>query len=250
MRRAGLIAAVLAGALALTGCGGPAEQNDAAAPEIDVERYDPEHPGNGLWLVPQGEVIDQITRATREAGAVRVEGSVTELVTPEEGDPFPGRSLSVSYVGTSGAMEATVRAGDVEARIVAVDGATYVTGNARYASHVGTAELADGWVCAASPEALLAEWAPLLDPADLVETLLTGADAVSVMEPPAEADQTTVYLGSGDAPEGRMTVSAVDAPLPHQFIAGDGTGDGEFTFTDWGVEPKLAEPGPIVTPCD
>lgn len=54
----------------------------------------------------------------------------------------------------------------------------------------------------------------------------------------------------GDAPEGRMTVSAVGAPLPHQFIAGDGTGDGEFTFTDWGVEPKLAEPGPIVTPCD
>lgn len=248
MRRA-LAAAAVIGALVLTGCTGDRAENDAVEPSIDVDRYDPDHPGNGLWLVPQDELIRQITRAVREAGSVTLEGSVTELVTPEDGDPHPGRTVSVSYSGSQAALQATLRADDLEARVVTVDGETYVRGNAAYAADVGTPELADGWVCVASPEALLADWDPLLDPAELVEALLVGAESVAVMEPAADAETTTVYLGSGDAPQGRMTVSAQGAPLPHDFVAGDATGDGSFTFSDWGADPSVTAPSDVVTPC-
>lgn len=248
MRRAAAILLAV-GALALTGCTAAPDHDEPAAPSFDIDRYDPEHPGNGLWLVPADEVIAQVTHAVRESPSVRYNGTVTELITPAEGDPHPGRTITVEYEGSADARRATLRADDVRAEVVTVDGDTYVRGNGAYAAQIGTPEVTSGWVCVRSAEALLADWTPLLDPADLVESLLTGAESIAVMEPPADAERTTIYLGTGDSPQGKLTVSAVGAPLPHDFVAGDVSGDGRFSFQDWGAEVAVAAPTPVVVTC-
>lgn len=248
MRRAAAVLLAV-GALALAGCTAAPDHDEPAAPAFDAERYDPEHPGNGLWLVPPEEVVAQVTRAIRDSSSVRYTGTVTELITPEEGDPHPGRTIGVEYEGSAAALRATLRAGDVRAQVVTVDGETYVTGNGAYAAQIGTPEVTSGWVCVRSADALLADWAPLLDPADIVETLLTSAESVAVMEPPADAERTTIYLGTGDSPQGKLTVSAVGAPLPFDFIAGDVSGDGRFSFHDWGAEIAVDAPTPVVVTC-
>ncbi|WP_156761673.1 hypothetical protein [Microbacterium karelineae] len=251
MRGARILAVAVASALALSGCSADREKNDAVPPAVDVGRLDPEHPGNGIWLIPQDGVISQITRAVREAGAVTYSGTVTELIVPENTreDPTPGRTLEVAYTGSDGQMMAELSADGMTVRIIATERGTYVTGDAAYADHIGIGRVASGWVCLPTPGAVLAEWEPLLDPAELVRTLLTSVESVAVMEPAPDAETTSVYLGTGDTPQGEMTISAVGDPLPRDFLAGDLSGDGSFRFGDWGEQPPIDAPGDVVVAC-
>ncbi|WP_221584802.1 hypothetical protein [Microbacterium sp. G2-8] len=251
IRRLAVVAASAAAVLLLaTGCSGDREENDAAPPPVDFERYDPDDRGNGVWLIPPQEAITQITGAVRDAGAVTMSGAVRELVVPEDdGDPSPGRLLSVVYEGSAGEMRAELDADGTTARVIASGGDTYVTGNARYAEQSGIADVDRGWVCVESPEVVLSDWEPLLDPADVVRTLLTSSESVAVMEPEPDAETTTVSIGTGDSPIGEMTIAAADAPLPRAFSAGDASGDGAFRFESWGEQPEIEPPGNVLRRC-
>ncbi|WP_345751888.1 hypothetical protein [Microbacterium rhizophilus] len=253
-RPAAVAAGILALALALAGCRGDDGETPPppAAPEADASRWDPDSGDNGLWLLSGPSAIAQIVRAMRDAGPVTVKGEVTELVTPEDAqqDPFPGRRIAVDYAGEYGHLRAAVDAGDVSIEVVMTDGRAYVRGNAALAERTGVAAFRKGWVCTTSPDVLLGDWAPLLEPAALVETLASGAEEFAVMEPEPGAETTEAVIGASESPFGTLTVASVGPPLPQAFLAGDVSGDGSFTFGDWGTSPEIAVPTDVSQPCD
>lgn len=250
MRRGRAAVAVVA-LLALAGCAAPAEP--VPTPEqVDLSTIDPQsQPGNGLWLLDGEAALGEITSAMRASLPVRYEGSFTELIESEDADvpPTTGRTLTVTYEGASDRFSASVDAVAVHLEVVVAEGLTYIRGNRAYADRTGIAEFADGFVCTASAEALLAEWRPLLDPAALVEQLARGADPIAVA-PRVEGSETlTVVLGAGDAPVGRLIVAAEGAPLPRLLEAADDSGDGRFEFSGWGEPVDVAAPTQLARPC-
>ena len=255
MRRLLAAAGAIALTLALASCApknSGQEQDPPNTPLANPEQWGPDSKGNGLWLQTGAGVIDEIVGAMRDAGPVAYSGGFAELITPEDAnvDPYPGRRLSVEYHGEYGAFSASVSAGDLQADLVMLDGRVYARGNGAYAERAGIPALAQGFVCSTSADTLLADWEPLLDPAALVETLLSGADEVSVMEPKPDAATTEVVFGGSEAPLGTLTVAASGAPLPAQFVAGDPSGDGAFTFAEWGADPKITAPTELSQPCE
>lgn len=255
-RPTALLAGAAALALALAGCAGdePAEEEappEPAPPEADVSRWDPSSGDNGLWLLTGEPAIAQIVQAMRDAGPVTIEGSFTELVTPEdtEQDPYTDRRIALRYTGEQGRLSAAITAGDVSVDIVMVDGLSYVRGNPAYAETTGVEAFGEGWVCTTSPDVLLGDWAPLLEPAELVETLLSGAEEFAVMEPEPGAKTTEGVVGAAESPFGTLTVAAVGPPLPSAFLAGDASGDGSFTFSGWGTAAEVSAPTDVAQPC-
>ncbi|WP_206448252.1 hypothetical protein [Agrococcus sp. KRD186] len=250
MRRRRSAVALLA-LVALTGCSAAAEP--VPVPEhVDLSTLDPQgQPGNGLWLLSGDAAVAEISQAIRAAGGVRYEGSFVETIESEDPEvpPTTGRSLDVAFQGASDRFSATVDAGTSHVEIVVADGLTYLRGNRAYADRTGIAEFAEGFVCTASAEALLAEWRPLLDPAALVEELALGADPLAVEPRIGDSETLTVVLGSGDAPVGRLLVEAEGAPLPRLLEAADTSGDGSFTFTGWGEPVAVEAPGELARPC-
>lgn len=249
-RLSGSIAAATVLAIALTGCGAPSDFQ-AEPPAIDMRRYDPDHPGNGLWLLSGDDIIHEVTDAMRDAGDVTYSGSFTELIPQENADapPQQGRQMSIDFTGGGDGMRASIEAGDISVTIVSAEGKTYVRGNDAYAAHIGIPEVQQGYVCSLSADALLEEWEPLLDPASLVEELLSASPEISVMEPEYEDETTEVVVGQSESPFGTLTVSAVAAPLPSEFDANDPTGDGSFTFREWGTPVGVQAPEPIARDC-
>ncbi|GAA4771557.1 hypothetical protein [Microbacterium gilvum] len=243
-------AAGLAATLLLAGCSGPAGVEAEPPAGVDIEAYDPDHPGNGLWLVSGDAAVAEIAEAVRAAGDVTYEGAFTELVVPDdpEAAPSTGRALTVSFAGDPERFRASLAAGDLAVDVVVSDGATYVRGNDAFAERSGVAAARDGYVCLASTAAL-DDWQPLLDPSRLVAELLRGAEEVSVMVPPADAATTDVVVGGSETPTGTMTVAAVGAPLPQEFVAGDASGDGRFAFAGWGEDVPVSAPADIAQGC-
>ncbi|GAA1731494.1 hypothetical protein [Microbacterium paludicola] len=256
-RSTSLLAGAAALALALAGCSGdePAEAEPPpkpAPPEADVSRWDPASGDNGLWLLTGEPAIAQIVQAMRDAGSVTIEGSFTELVTPADTEqaPYTDRRIALRYAGEHGRLSASVTAGDTSVDIVMVDGLSYVRGNSAYAETTGVEAFGEGWVCTTSPDVLLGDWAPLLEPAELVETLLSGAEEFAVMEPEPGAKTTEGVVGAAESPFGTLTVAAVGPPLPSAFLAGDASGDGSFTFSEWGMPAEVSAPTDVAQPCD
>lgn len=253
-RSAAVVAGIAALALALAGCrGDDAEPPPAPAkPDADASRWDPDSGDNGLWLLTGAPAIAQIVQAMRDAGPVTVKGTFTELVTPEdtEQEPYADRRIAVDYAGEYGRLRAALKAGDVAVDVVMTEGLTYVRGNAAFAAHTGVTAFREGWVCTTSPDALLDQWAPLLDPTELVETLLSGAEEFAVMQPEPGAETTEGVIGASESPFGTITVAAVGPPLPSAFLAGDASGDGSFTFSDWGAPAEVAAPAELSQPCE
>ncbi|MEL5991210.1 hypothetical protein ACOKGD_01245 [Microbacterium phosphatis] len=255
MRRLAAVTGIVALTLALGSCtsrsSGP-DQEPPTTPAADPSQWGPDSRGNGLWLLTGPPVIDEIVEAVREAGPVTYRGSFTEMVTPEDADtePYTGRTLKVEYRGEYGAMAAGITAGDMHVDLVMADGRVYARGNAAYAERTGVAEFRTGFVCTTSADAILSEWEPLLDPAALVEALLSGAEEIGVAEPAPDASTTEVVIGGSETPFGRLTIAAAGAPLPAHFVAGDASGDGDFTFADWGVAPEITVPTELSQPCE
>ena len=253
-RRLAAAAGALALALTLASCApaaGP-EQDPPNTPLADPDRWGPDSRGNGLWLQTGDGVIDEIVTAIRKAGPVEYTGAFTEMITPEDAniDPHQGRTLAVDYRGERGAFAAALTAGDVHLDLVMTEGRVYARGNAAYAERTGVPAFATGYVCTTSADAVLSGWEPLLDPALLVETLLSGAEEVAVMEPQADAPTTKVVIGGSEAPIGTLTVAATGAPLPSDFLAGDVSGDGRFAFSGWGHAIEITAPTELSQPCD
>jgi len=241
---------VVAGTLSLTACAGSAAA-PSPPPGIDLDAFDPATtPGNGLWLLSGEAAAGEVIDAVRAAGSVRYSGSFTELTpgTPET-EPEPGRSLAVEYTGRPGAATARVTAGDLEFEVVLVDGRTYVRGNAAYAERTGLEEVGRGFVCSVGEENILDEWSPLLRPTDLVASLLESSGSLTIEEPEGDATTVSVIVGASDAPVGTMKVERSGPPLPAAFTAGDGSGDGEFSFTAWNEPVEIAAPADPAVDC-
>ncbi|MDQ2660439.1 MAG: hypothetical protein M3Y52_01040 [Actinomycetota bacterium] len=250
MRHPAIAALVIAGALPLAGCAATATA-PSPPPGIDLEAFDPAGvPGNGLWLLTADAAAEEVVAAVGVAGSVHYTAAFTELTpgTPET-EPAPGRSLTVDFTGGPGASRAAITAGDLVFEVVLVDGRSYVRGNAAYATHVGIAEVGNGFVCTIGEAAFLDEWAPLLRPADLVSSLLGASESMAVEAPAGEETTVSVVIGSAEGPIGTMTVQRTGAPLPVSFTAGDASGDGHFAFTGWGEPVAVQAPADTVVDC-
>lgn len=250
MRRRAAALVLTATAVALAGCSGAAGVEAEPLEGVDLGAYDPAHPGNGLWLIPGEQAIAEIAEAVRAAGDVRYEGSYTELVVHDDPEtpPSPGRTVSVTFAGDPESYEASLAAGDLALDVVVAEGAAYVRGNDAFAQRSGLAAARDGFVCLASASAL-DDWQPLLDPSLLVEQLLRSAEEVAVMPPAVDAETAELVMGGSESPTGHLTVAAVGAPLPLEFLAGDGSGDGRFSFAGWGEDVPVTAPEDLAQGC-
>ncbi|WP_430591648.1 hypothetical protein [Humidisolicoccus flavus] len=251
--RLGVGVVAIGAVVALSGCRptppppAPPEPSD-----VDLSQFSESDPtSNGLWLLDGDRAADQINRAVAEAGSASIEGTFTELVVVDpEQPPVNGRTVTIAYDGTPERMTAKISAGNIAIDVVVLDGRTYVQGNDVYAQRTGIPEFAEGYVCTNAGEALLSEWSPMLNPRELIETLLAGSDSLSVMPPAEEGETLDVIVGSGDAPVGKLVVEGVGAPLPSAFTAGDSSGNSSFTFTAWGESPEVSIPENIARSCD
>jgi hypothetical protein len=209
-----------------------------APPGLDLESFDGAD-GNGLWLLDGTAAEHEILDAMRGGGPVHVQGSFTELVQPDpDSDPVRGRTMTVDLRGTPAAYTAALTAGAAQATVLVAEGTTRVRGNAAYAETIAAPELADQVVCTVGTDASLERWAPLLDPAALLESLLETVE-LGVAAPNGEDETLEVVVGTDESPLGVLTVERYGAPLPREFTAADTTGDGRFTFAEWGVAPDL-----------
>lgn len=250
MRHPAVVALIAVGVLPLAACSGASADPPPAA-GIDLEAFDAAAtPGNGIWMLSGTAAADEVVSAARAAGSVHYTGTFTELTraTPDT-EPAPGRTLAVDFTGRPGEAIARITAGDVAFEAVLVDGRTYVRGNAAYAAHTGLAEVEHGYVCSIGEETFLAEWAPLLRPANLVAALLQSSESLTVEPPAGEESTVSVIVGASDGPVGAMAVQRSGPPLPVTFTAGDGTGDGDFAFTAWGEPVDVAAPTDPAVDC-
>jgi len=221
----------------LAGCSS-APPAPSAPPGIDLEHFDGAD-GNGLWLLGGDAAEREILDAIRAGGPVHMTGSFTELVQPDpESDPVRGRSISVDVRGRPDAFTASVAAGDLAMSMLVADGTTRVRGNAAYAASLGAPELADAVTCTVGEDPALERWAPMLSPIELVGAVLAGAE-LGVAPPAGESDTLEVVVGTEGSPLGVLTVERFGPPLPRTFTAADVTGDGAFSFAEWGTAPDL-----------
>lgn len=232
----GLGVAVLAVGL-LAGCSTPPPA-PSAPPGIDLESFDGTE-GNGLWLLGGGDAEREILDAVRQGGPVHVTGTFTELVQPDpESEPVRGRTVSVDFRGRADAFTAEVQAGDQRLSVLVDDGTTRVRGNAAYAESVAAPELAEVVTCTVGADPVLERWSPLFSPSALLTDLLSHLE-LGVAPPEGEGDTLEVVVGTDGSPLGVLTVERFGSPLPRAFTAADGSGDGTFTFAEWGAAPDL-----------
>lgn len=243
---------LLVAVLALAGCSAVPPQVPPTPSHLDLGDLDPSTiDGNGLWLLTGRDAAAEIVDAATAAGTAAYAGTFTERTAAgPASDAVQGRTLSIDYRGRPGNFTAKLSAGDTSIEVVAVDGRTYLRGNAASAAQYGIPELEQGFVCAAAGESLVEQWSPLLRPAELVASLLESSDSVSVQPPPADTELLEVVVGGENAPAGVLQVQRVGAPLPTAFTAGDPSGDGSFTFSGWGEEFDVAAPSDIIRDCD
>src|SRR5699024_7977966 len=119
IRRMAVSAGAAALLLAAAGCAGP-QPDPPQTPSVGMSRYDPDHPGNGLWLIPPEDAVDEIVSAMRKAGSVSYSGGFTELITPEDEDeePSTGRSMTIDFSGDRTTLRAEITAGRIDVEIV------------------------------------------------------------------------------------------------------------------------------------
>ncbi len=156
----------------------------------------------------------------------------------------------MTYAGSPEQYSASIEAGKLTASIVTVKGDTYVSGNEAFAAHIGEAEAVEGSVCVADARGILDEWNLVFDPAALVAALLGSSASVSA---PTDGKQKSVdvVISDGTAPVGTMSVAAFGPPLPHNYVAGDSSGDASFTFDDWGGTTRTPTvPDDVVVGCE
>lgn len=253
MRRPRRILAAAIAVLVLAGCTSQPDPELPGPPEnVDLSQVDhDDRERNGIWHLSGADALQQVIRAARNGGGATISGTIVEkVVVAEDAPPVPGRTISINVGGTESNYSASVTAGAVAVEIVMTDGAAYVSGNAAYAVATGVAELAGGFVCVTPGDPLLQAWTPLLTPAALLDAVVASGAATAAVTPPtsAEADTVNIVLDSGGSPLGILTVSAVGAPLPLSFAAGDVSGDGSLSFS-WGEAPTVAAPATLARDC-
>jgi hypothetical protein len=239
--RAAIVAAL---ALALTGCAGaPTPIVTPTSFPLDQLQLDSTE-RNGIEFLVGQDALDQVIAAARTARTVTMTGSYDELLPPPEGqrDPVAGLSLSVTVTGSPSDYTAQVDASGVAGEVRAQQATVVARGSAEFLGTLGAVGDAE-WACVPGGTASLAPWQPLLDPAGLIDTLLSveeGAETDLVVDTGAlVGDTVELVISSGGALIGTLVVSAVGPPLPHSLIASDLSGEAIFTFDGWGEEVSL-----------
>lgn len=246
-----LVAAVgLIAALLLSGCTPAAEPVPTTTPGIDLSQVDiTDVERNGIDYLSGGDAVDAVLAAMDDAGPVTVTGSFQERADEESGGTT--RRLEIAFEGTDTRFRADIRAADVSARIVVVDGRAYVTGDARFAALLGVPEADGGIVCLPSDDRRVTAWAPALSPSDLVASILGDTDAVT-LDPAGSVDPSATsmefLLGAGGSPIGSLTVATRGPAVPLRLVAADPRGDADFTF-GWDADPQIAVPADVAIPC-
>lgn len=238
IRRHIIAIGALALAVTLAGCSAPA---DPPPPPAGIDLRGAEgSDGNGLWLRSGSAVTDIIAQAVRAGGPVHITGEIIETVQPDpEAEPEPGRTLTIDFRGTASGYAATVGAGDVRLRAVVSAEGSRVRGNAAFAREYPGRE--NGAVlCTTGVDPALVDFAPLLEPAALVSTLL-GTGGVGANPPVDDADVIEVVAGEEGSVVGVLAVERFGPPLPRSFVAADASGEGQLVFEDWGGSVDLDE---------
>ena len=247
--RAALVALL---AVTLAGCSGtatplatPSSFDLGAVALDDLDR-------NGLEYLAGADALEQVLSAARTAGTVTVTGTYDELLPPPEGErePVPGLAISIDWSGDSGDFLASVTAGELAGDIRASGSTAVARGNAAFSDAHGIA-VSDEWACLDGGASALEQWEPLLDPIDLIETLLEAREGSEIVVSTGAVVNDTIELAisSGSGAIGTLVVSALGPPLPVTLIGGDASGTGTFAFDDWGAATDL-EPVESLARCD
>lgn len=242
MRTSAAALAVLV--LALSGCAGAATPlvTPTAFPLDQVELADTDR--NGIEFLIGQDALDQVLAAARTARTVTMTGSYSELLPPLEGErePVPGLQLTISVTGSPDDYAAEVDAGGVSGELRTQQGATVARGSEQFLAQLD-AEADGDWSCVPGGAAGLTAWQPLLDPADLIDALLSvdeGEETDLIVDPGAVVNDTVeLAISSSGALIGTLVVSAVGPPLPLSLTASDSSGEAAFTFAGWGDELSL-----------
>lgn len=246
------IVAVLA--LALSGCAGTATPvvTPTAFPLDSVKLDDLDR--NGIEFLIGQDALDQVLAAARTARTVTMVGSYDELLPPPEGErePVPGLTITVSASGSTNDYLAEVNAGGVAGEVRAQQGTVVARGSSEFLASLGT-EAAEGWSCVPGGTASLAPWQPLLDPAELIASLLSvdaGEETDLVVDTGAVVGDTVeLVISAGGSVIGTLIVSAVGPPLPISLAASDLSGKAAFSFGGWGNELELDDADQLAS-CD
>ncbi|PSL38522.1 hypothetical protein CLV49_2147 [Labedella gwakjiensis] len=250
-KRPAFVAAVVAAAIALSGCTADVEPVPTTTPtNVDLSQVDiTDVDRNGIEYLSGGDVVEAVLAAMGDAGPVAMTGSFQER--PDEDGGGTTRRLDVVFEGTDTRFRANITAADVSLRAVVVDGRAYVTGDAGFAALLGVPEADGGIVCLASDDRRITAWAPALSPAGLVESILGDSDSVTLdpaVEPDAAAESLEFIVGAGGSPIGSLTVATTGPAVPLQLVAADPRGDIDVAF-DWSADPQIAAPTDIAVSC-
>ncbi|TBN55559.1 hypothetical protein EYE40_15280 [Glaciihabitans arcticus] len=249
---------LLAVAVTLTGCAGSG-QALVVPTNIPLDQVEIDDPArNGIEYLAGPDALDSVILASREQRWVSMVGTFTERLPAPEGerDPVNGLSVAVEVRGSSTDYEATLTAGKLSGAVRVQDDVAVARGNAAFLAQAGldadaVAVAAAGaeWACLPTGRFAVAEWGSLLDPVGLISDLLIveGESEISVSTGPVVDDTLSLVVGAGPGPIGSLSVSAIGAPLPTTLDAADASGLGSFTFSEWGVDPKLEEPSSLAS---
>lgn len=245
MIRLKALAVVAAAAILLTGCS-RTEPVEVPVPEwVDLEAAaEIGSDGNGLWLLDGPSAASEIIDAMRAQGSGSMAATVQEMIPQEEGAPLTGRSISVSTRTDGVNVRAELTVGNQRGDLIVIGQEVWVRGNQAFADTIGVEDAgvdAEAFVCVPRGSTTITDLLTLATPAEFLRTTLMGLE-MGVLAPDGENLETQkLVLGSGGAPTGDVSVSAIGAPLPHTLYVSDQSGDVRAEFT-WDAPEEIVAP--------
>lgn len=249
------LAAVVLSVAVLASCS-RTEPEEIPVPEgVDLEAAGEVGPsGNGLWILDGVSAAGRVIDAMHAAGGGTMSGTVHEMVPVEQGDPVPGRTISVESASDGQNLHASLVVGDQSGELI-IDGQhVWVRGNAAFAERIGIAAAtdtatADAFVCMARGPAAITELSTLAEPTGFLRSALSGLEIGALSPTEDQPEWQKLVLGTSGAPIGELVVAAVGAPLPQQLYVSDESGTIEAQFT-WEDVPEIHAPESDVSGCE
>ncbi|WP_084038669.1 hypothetical protein [Demequina sp. NBRC 110053] len=232
-RFAALVAAGVAGALGLAGCGADAPVT-GVSPSVPVgldalpvtplpaER-------NGIEVVPAAAVPAAILDAVAAQTSVEVTGALERTATQEDGS-VERTPLAFTLSGSDVAYDATVTWDDATVALSRDGESWWLGADAPYADALGRPDSVD--LCLAEDDPLRERW-EWLDGADALLGTVLGEALLGGAEVSAGGAIVTFQVVAGGAVVGELDVSGVGDPVPLLLTVDDPSGSAEVEFSEW-----------------